>query len=539
MSSPRRNAPKAGSRPVRSFQKFHSKVDSKVNGKVDPKVNAMGGSQNEMSEQAIDIHINPFYHEVKNEIIQPGHFVACSRYFVQRWIPRLGGVGAAMVLYLRSLGYYNPQTGERRDGVQVSLKQIAEACSCSDRTVQRELDRNEALQLFVKVEPCYHCTKDGRPQRLENVYRIAMDDPLAPEDNDRIKEMLADRASDKGPSDKGQPPISTYPAGNSPAPRARRDVAPVTTPTQVPAPMASSAPMAHSAPAPARSAAPAIISMYKNDSHPAPVEPASRPSARMSENASQASSEEFSPRRQIDAPSIVVGDKLSPPSDGVTLPSCPVVPSLPTDCQGKEYGDKMAAQSNLQEIYPKTYNTNTPTPAPAGPGGVPSSVSAGGDLLVVALCSCGVTAKAAQKLVTDYPHDLIRKQIAALAHRQPQDPGAALVSSIRNDWALPAPYLAAEKEREEKKLLEERRAQLRQQNQQESDQRAELEGRLKAYWDGLSPSEQEAINRDVVETLKRESPFLSHRLERGEVGGALRQVVSAQREKMLSERLGL
>lgn len=140
-----------------------------------------------------DICVSPFYYEAKNEIVRPSHFVACSRYFVEKWMPQLGGTGTLLVLFLRSLGYYNPQTGECRDGVQIGLKEIAQACGCSERTIQREMDKNEALQRFVRVESCYERDEQGHIQRFENIYRIAMDDPLHPDDEPRLRQLIRER----------------------------------------------------------------------------------------------------------------------------------------------------------------------------------------------------------------------------------------------------------------------------------------------------------------------------------------------------------
>jgi len=158
-----------------------------------------------------DVRISPFYHEAKNEITRPTHFVACSRYFVEKWMPQLGGTGTQLVLFLRSQGYYNPQTGECRDGVQVGMKKIAQACGCSKRTIQREIENNEALKQFVRVESCY-VQEDGHIRRLENVYRIAMDDPLHPDDKPRLRQIVQERENKTGKGTPRQRPELGTPA---------------------------------------------------------------------------------------------------------------------------------------------------------------------------------------------------------------------------------------------------------------------------------------------------------------------------------------
>ena len=62
------------------------------------------------------VEIVPGYYSAANEIIEPDKVLMMTRYFVRRWMPILGENGTRIVLALRSLGYYNRQTGEKRDG---------------------------------------------------------------------------------------------------------------------------------------------------------------------------------------------------------------------------------------------------------------------------------------------------------------------------------------------------------------------------------------------------------------------------------------
>lgn len=134
--------------------------------------------------------VSPFYHEAKNEITRPNHFVGCSRYLVEKWLPRLGPLGFSLVLHLRSLGYYNPATGELRDAIQINQNDLGRVLGVSLDTLQREMKRNPALGAFVRVEKFYQRNQTGHLQRLDSVYYIAMDDPLIPEDEPLLQGIL-------------------------------------------------------------------------------------------------------------------------------------------------------------------------------------------------------------------------------------------------------------------------------------------------------------------------------------------------------------
>jgi hypothetical protein len=57
---------------------------------------------------------------LSDTITMPQQMVFVSWYFLQEWLPILGHDAAALVLYARAQGYYNPQTQELRDVVPVA-----------------------------------------------------------------------------------------------------------------------------------------------------------------------------------------------------------------------------------------------------------------------------------------------------------------------------------------------------------------------------------------------------------------------------------
>lgn len=476
---------------------------------------------------ASEVQVSPFYYEVKNEIVQPGHFVACSRYFVGKWLPRLGGTGVSLVMYLRSLGYYNPLTGERRNGIRVGLKEMARACGCSERTIQRELEKNEALGYFVRVEHCY-AQKDGRPHRLENIYYIAMDDPIAPEDEPRLLQMIAEReqawtastgattaASPCPPKARPEPvsPASFPPAG-SPTAASPTNVSPTPFPPMVPyqAPTAPAAgPMlsgtqVYGAPT-------AVFSRIGDRIAPSPEPcPPKPPSPEPA-----ASMRTFSEDRTIHGP---IHDKMTPPSrqnDATLAANCHHPPV------------KMTPQKPILKSIPDIQNNNNTIPNDSTPAGAEDVVVA----LRTALFGLGVSEKVADALCRKHPQEEIEAQIKMLHFRDPQDPAAVLVTAIRENWAPPARYLEAEKERTEMERREEAKQRRLEEQAAEARVRMEMSARAQAAWNDLSAEEQSLVEVKAQQILSQENSFLAGLLAQGRKSQALNTVLSSIRERIL------
>lgn len=139
--------------------------------------------------------ISPYYIDARNAITQPDKMVFLSQYFRRSWMPALGPLGTSIVIYLRGACYHNRKSGETRDTVQISQREIAAGCGCSVPTIKRELERNEALRRFVQISPEWERDgASGRVRQLENHYKVAMDDPLTEADEARLQEMAKERA---------------------------------------------------------------------------------------------------------------------------------------------------------------------------------------------------------------------------------------------------------------------------------------------------------------------------------------------------------
>ncbi len=149
-------------------------------------------------DNAEDITLSPVYNSAVNAVTRPAHGVVCSQYFVDRWMPELGGAGTQIVLALRRLGYLNLKTGERRDEIVISRKVVAERAGISEDTLTRELGedkktglpRNPALRRFVQSRRRHKRDRLGRLLQDDNAYWVSMDDPIHPEDWSQVEEEI-------------------------------------------------------------------------------------------------------------------------------------------------------------------------------------------------------------------------------------------------------------------------------------------------------------------------------------------------------------
>ncbi len=134
------------------------------------------------------------YHELRNKLIRPERVFVGSQYFRKSWLPLLGPITWLLILELRQRCYYNRDTSERRDECEATYAELGAAIARSSRTVERALNpangvEKELLSRFVlgrKVEKVYS-GRLGKVVSKATRYTIALDDPLTPDDEERLK----------------------------------------------------------------------------------------------------------------------------------------------------------------------------------------------------------------------------------------------------------------------------------------------------------------------------------------------------------------
>jgi hypothetical protein len=136
------------------------------------------------------IELQPFYLDFRNEIVAPDKVAVVSHYFLDKWAPQLGPTLTLLIIRLRRYCYFNKLTKERRDWCYPKHETLAKEIGVSRWTILRELQRPVA-QYFVKREKRYvYDPQTKKRVRTSDMYYIAMDEPLTPEDEDELGTLL-------------------------------------------------------------------------------------------------------------------------------------------------------------------------------------------------------------------------------------------------------------------------------------------------------------------------------------------------------------
>lgn len=134
------------------------------------------------------------YANVYNEIVKPDRVFVATQYFRKKWLPLLGASLAWVIVALRQHCYWNRETGEKRDWCLISQEELASEVGISVATLKRLLKHEHADKFIIDITHRYRYDRKRRKQvRRKSMYRIRMDDPLTPEDEVRLKELLAQK----------------------------------------------------------------------------------------------------------------------------------------------------------------------------------------------------------------------------------------------------------------------------------------------------------------------------------------------------------
>jgi hypothetical protein len=141
----------------------------------------------------------PFYHDLRNEIVEPERVVVSSQYFWARWAPRLGPTLTSLIVCLRRHCYYNKITQERRDWCFPEQATLAREIGVESTKTIRAALQEPLAAYFVRREPRYvYDPKRGKRVRTSDMYFVAMDDPLIPEDEALLTLRATERLLSEG-----------------------------------------------------------------------------------------------------------------------------------------------------------------------------------------------------------------------------------------------------------------------------------------------------------------------------------------------------
>ncbi len=136
-------------------------------------------------------------------------------YLLRKWLPILGPDLFTLIKVLRSMCYFNRETGELRDQCWPTYETLAAKCGVTRATIGRWLKRDASgqfvwlqkgedgkkrlvwspLNLFLQVQRRRrYCAKHQHRVQTSNLYLVALDDPLTPEDEEELKRREAESA---------------------------------------------------------------------------------------------------------------------------------------------------------------------------------------------------------------------------------------------------------------------------------------------------------------------------------------------------------
>jgi hypothetical protein len=117
-----------------------------------------------------------------------------TQYFRRRWLPELGPGPALLLTYLRSLCYYNEDSGEIRDEIVLESGDLESVFQVSSRTLRRWLHRLEEAAPAGNLLGPFFATRGSSKQpdqKVATTYWINLKTPLVRADLERYRQRLA------------------------------------------------------------------------------------------------------------------------------------------------------------------------------------------------------------------------------------------------------------------------------------------------------------------------------------------------------------
>ncbi|MBI3970327.1 MAG: hypothetical protein HY332_03465 [Chloroflexi bacterium] len=191
-------------------------------GDATPSAAAEGAAHGHEKREGLNIRpqllrLAPQYRRLRDAILRPQLRLTESRYFWERWKPRLGPDATVLIMDVRDrcnraiAAAAAPHTLEQpagygahtelaseipADECTVSANELAAACGFSRVTLWRILQR-EDVRRFIRVEHNYvYDRRLGKKRRTVSTYHVLMEDPLIEEDELRLQQLVESAAVD-------------------------------------------------------------------------------------------------------------------------------------------------------------------------------------------------------------------------------------------------------------------------------------------------------------------------------------------------------
>ena len=143
--------------------------------------------------------LSPVYRHLRDSITRPHLRLTESRYFWERWKPRLGPDATVLVMEVRDRCNRSLAAADGTDGsggdCTVGATELAAACGFSRVTLWRILQREE-VKRFVWVEHNYVYDQSmGKKRRTISTYHVLMEDPLVEDDEAYVQTLIQTSAA--------------------------------------------------------------------------------------------------------------------------------------------------------------------------------------------------------------------------------------------------------------------------------------------------------------------------------------------------------
>ena len=148
-------------------------------------------ARNSSSSSKRKMLLEAAYGSEKASIIQPERGILVTNYLMDGWTPIIKHSGVFVVLAARRLCYWNVGTGEKRNIVETNMSIIAKKADVSLRTVKSLLKNEIIRKYFLRYKVRRVMTPNGI-RTAGIILQVRMDDPLTPEDQNRIGHQTDD-----------------------------------------------------------------------------------------------------------------------------------------------------------------------------------------------------------------------------------------------------------------------------------------------------------------------------------------------------------
>jgi hypothetical protein len=155
-----------------------------------------------------DLFIHPVYLSARAAIVTPERAIPLSIYAAQKWLPRLGPERWCLVMLLRAMCIDSQRRSDGTKRITCSWRQLADMMDVHEETVASWLkhkpiandkpwrqiiptdEKAKYLSLFIPRLRYAYETHNGKTRRLGFVLEVLMEDPVVPEDEDKLRKQM-------------------------------------------------------------------------------------------------------------------------------------------------------------------------------------------------------------------------------------------------------------------------------------------------------------------------------------------------------------